>query len=72
MASVAHKNSAYEAAAFILASDCESNDEFGDESILESSNSCDSEEEPSFPTTEVDILLFFFSTYKSFDLSSLF
>lgn len=72
MLSGPHKNSASEAAPFILASDGESNDEFGDESILESSNSCDSEEEPSFPAMEVDILLFFFGTYKSFDLSSLF
>ena len=37
MASGAHKYSANEALAFILASDSESNDSFGDESGLESS-----------------------------------
>ena len=36
MVSGAHKYSAYEAAAFILASNSESNDVFGDESTLES------------------------------------
>ena len=39
MGSGAHKYSAYEAAAFILASDSESNDVFGDESTLQSSDS---------------------------------
>ena len=39
MASGVHKYSAYEAAAFILASDSKGNDAFGDESTLESSNS---------------------------------
>ena len=41
MASGAHKYSAYEAAAFILTSDSESNDAFGDESSLESLDSYD-------------------------------
>ena len=53
MASGVHKYSAYEAAAFILASDSESNDTFGDWSILESSNSYDSEEETCFPGMEI-------------------
>ena len=45
--SVAHKYSANEALAiFILASDSESNDSFGDESSLESSDRYDSEGEP--------------------------
>ena len=38
------KNSANEALAFILVSDSNSNDSFGDESSLDSSNSHDSEE----------------------------
>ena len=47
MVPVAHKYSANEAlATFILASDSESNDSFGDESSLESSDRYDSEEEP--------------------------
>ena len=41
MASGAHKYSAYEAAAFFLASDSETNDVFGDKSTLESSDSYD-------------------------------
>ena len=42
--SVAHKYSAHEVlATFILASDSESNDSFGDESSLESSDRYDSE-----------------------------
>ena len=41
MTSGAHKYSAYEAAAFILASDSESNVAFGGESTLESSDSYD-------------------------------
>ena len=54
MASRAHKYSAYEPAAFILAltSDSESNDAFSDESTLESSGSYDSD--PYFPGMEVD------------------
>ena len=39
---------ANEALAFILASDSDSNDSFGDESSLDSSNCHDSEEEPCF------------------------
>ena len=55
--SVAHKYSANEALAiFILASDSESNDSFGDESSLESSDRYDSEGEPWFRGTEVDEL----------------
>ena len=54
MASGVHTYSAYEAAAFILASDSKGNDAFGDESTLESSNSCDSEKEPCFSAMEVD------------------
>ena len=47
MVSVAHKYSANEAlATFILASDSESNDSFGDRSTLESSDRYDSEEQP--------------------------
>ena len=86
MASGVHKYSAYEAAAFILASDSESNDAFDDESFesnLESSISYDSEEEPCFPGMKVDEKqkkeqqvcfknYFFFRTCKSFDVSSLF
>ena len=53
--SVAHKYSANEALAiFILASDSESNDSFGDESSLECSDRYDSEGEPWFHGTEVD------------------
>ena len=45
--SVAHKYSANEALPiFILASDSESNDSFGDESSLETSDRYDSEGEP--------------------------
>ena len=51
MASGAQK---YKVAVFILASDSESNDVFGDESTLESSDGYDSEEEPCFPGMEVD------------------
>ena len=84
MASGVHKYSAYEAAAFILASDCENNGAFGDELILESSDSYDSEEEPCFPDMEVDktqkndqqvcfknyyFCFFVFGTFKSFDVS---
>ena len=54
MTSGAHKYSAYEAAAFILASDSESNVAFGGESTLESSDSYDWEEEPCFSGMEVD------------------
>ena len=55
MVSVAHKYSAKEAlATFILASDSESNDSFGDESSLESSDRYDSEEEPWFRGTDAD------------------
>ena len=55
MVSVAHKYSANEAlATFILASNSESNDSFGDESSIESSDRYDSEGEPWFRGTEVD------------------
>ena len=54
MASGSHKYSANEALAFILASDSDSNDSFGDESSLDSSDSHDSEEERCFRGTEVD------------------
>ena len=55
MVSVAHKYSANEAlATFILASDSESDDSFGDRSTLESSDRYDSEEQPWCPGTEVD------------------
>ena len=54
MASGSHKYTTYEDAAFILASDNERNDVFGDESTLESSNSYDSEEAPYFPVMKVD------------------
>ena len=54
MALGAHKYSAYEAAAFTLASDSESNGVFGIESTLESSDSYDSEKEPCFPGMEID------------------
>ena len=50
----AHKYSAYEAAAFTLASHSESNGVFGIESTLESSDSYDSEKEPCFPGMEID------------------
>ena len=54
--SVAHKYSANETlATFILASDNESNDSFRDESSLESSDMYDSEGEPWFRGTEVEI-----------------
>ena len=56
-----HKYSANEALAFILASDSDSNDSFGNESSLDSSDSHDSEEGPCFR-----------GTGKSFDVSSLF
>ena len=49
-----HKCSANDALAFILASDSDSNDSFGDESSLDSSDSHDSEEERCFRGTEVD------------------
>ena len=56
MVSVAHKYSANEAlATFILASDNESNDSFGDESSLESSDMYYSEGELWFRGTEVEI-----------------
>ena len=51
MASGSQKYSANEALAFVLASDSDSNDSFGDESSLDSSNSHDSEVEPCFPGT---------------------
>ena len=55
MVSVAHKYSANEAlATFILASNSESNDSFGDESSIESSDRYDSQGEPWFRGTEVD------------------
>ena len=55
MVSVAHKYSANEAlATFILATDSESNDSFGDESSLEPSDRYDSEKEPWFCGTEFD------------------
>ena len=54
MASGSHKYSANEALAFILASDSDSNDSFGDESSLDSSDSHDSEEQRCFRGTEVD------------------
>ena len=54
MASGSQKYSANEALAFILAFGSDSNDSFGDESSLDSSNSHDSEVEPCFPGTEVD------------------
>ena len=85
MASGSHKYSANEALAFILASDSDSNDSFGDESSLDSSDSHDSEEERCFRGTELDEIqgrpaaagtfqkFFVFSgTGKSFDVSSLF
>ena len=53
MATGAHNYSVYEVAAFILASDSESNNAFGEESILESSDSYDWEE-PCFPDMEID------------------
>ena len=49
MASREHKYSSYEVAAFVLASDSESNGVFGDESTLESSDNYDSEKESCFP-----------------------
>ena len=56
MVSVAHKYSANEAVAtFILTSDNESNDSFGDESSLESSDMYYSEGELWFRGTEVEI-----------------
>ena len=55
MVSVAHKYSANEAlATFILATDSESNDSFGDESSLEPSDRYDSEKQPWFCGTELD------------------
>ena len=55
MVSVAHKYSANEAlATFILASYIESNDLFGDESSLESSDRYHSKGDPWFCGTEVD------------------
>ena len=54
MASGSHKYSANETLAFILASDSDSSDLFGDESSLDPSDIHDSEEEPCFRGTEVD------------------
>ena len=54
MVSGSLKYSANEALAFILASDSDSNDSFGNESSLDSSDSHDSEEGPCFRGTEVD------------------
>ena len=55
MVPVAHKYSANEAlATVILAFDSESNDSFGNESSLESSDRYDSEGDPWFRGTEVD------------------
>ena len=55
MVAVAHKYSVNEAlTTFILASDGESNDSFGDESSLESWDRYDSEGEPWFCGTEFD------------------
>ena len=54
MASGSLKYSDNEALAIILVSDSDSNDSFGDESSLDSSDSHDSEEEPYFHGTEVD------------------
>ena len=55
MVPVVHKYSANEAlATFILALDSESNDSFGNESSLESSDRYDSEGDPWFHGTEVD------------------
>ena len=55
MVPVVHKYSANEAlATFILALDSESNDSFGNESSLESSDRYDSEGDPWFRGTEVD------------------
>ena len=55
MVSVAHKYSANEAlATFVLATDSESNDSFGDESSLEPSDRYDSEKQPWFCGTELD------------------
>ena len=54
MVSGSHEYSGNEALAFILASDSDSNDSFGDESSLDSSDSHDSEEKPCFHDTEVD------------------
>ena len=55
MVPVVHKYSANEAlATFILAFDSESNDSFGNESSLESSDRYDSEGDPWFRGTEVD------------------
>ena len=53
MASGSLKYSDNEALAIILVSDSDSNDSFGDESSLDSSDSHDSEEEPYFHGTEV-------------------
>ena len=74
--------SAYEAAAFIQASDSESNGVFGNESTLESSDSYDSAKEPCFPDMELIkhkkmtnryvSKITFLGTSKSFDFSSLF
>ena len=53
--SVGHKYSANDAlVTFILASDSESNDSFGDESSLQCSDRYNSEREPWFCGTEVD------------------
>ena len=54
MASGSHKYSANETLAFILASDSDSSDLFGDESSLDPSDIHDSEEEPCFRSIEVD------------------
>ena len=54
MASGSHKYSANEALAFILASDSDESDSFGDESSLDSSDSHDSEKESGSRGTEVD------------------
>ena len=54
MASGSHKYSANETLAFILASDSDSSDLFGDESSLDPSDIHDSEEGPCFRGTEVD------------------
>ena len=67
MASRSHKYSANEALAFILASDSDSNDQFGDESSLDSSNSHDSEEEPCFHGTEVDKTRYKKKTFRTYN-----
>ena len=75
MASGSHKYSANEALAFILASDSDSNDSFGDESSLDFRSTVVDEIQGKDQQQQVrfrNYYFCFFGTGKSFDVSSLF